>query len=521
MIRQHGLSKEFPRPAEDEAGRIRQSVTAKDIAGRRDLRSRSIFTIDGADSKDFDDAVSIKKLDGGKFLLGVHIADVSHYVREGSELDKEALKRGTSVYLLDHVAPMLPISLSNGICSLNEGVDRLALSVEMTVASDGKVVRHEIFESVIRSKARLVYGDVSDIIEKNDKALRKKYSPILNDLLTMQELAEILRRRREKRGSIDFDLDEASIKLNEDGIPILVSIAERRSANRLIEEFMLLANETVARECHGLGLPFIYRVHERPDADKLAEFKKFLGGFGLSLKGGADKPQPAAFNRLLEDIKGRPEENVVNTVMLRSMKKAFYGVNCDGHFGLALKHYCHFTSPIRRYPDLMAHRIIKCNMRGEVLGKRREAIEEAARFAADRSSETERGALELEREVEKMKKAEYMSYHIGEAYDAIISGVAAFGFFAGLANTVEGLVRVESLQGDHYVYEAEKYRLIGERTKKAWTLGDPVKVVVESVDVDMREVNFAVAVEEKRVEKGDEKRAEKGDKGRRRRKGAG
>ncbi|MDR3295402.1 MAG: ribonuclease R [Clostridiales Family XIII bacterium] len=490
MIRSYGLSKEFPPGVEAAAAAVPQKLSERDTAGRRDLRGETIVTIDGADSKDFDDAVSIKKQANGTYKLSVHIADVSHYVTEDSILDREALNRGTSVYLLDQVAPMLPVSLSNGICSLNEKVDRLTLSVEMTVGKTGNVLRHKIYESVICSRARLVYTDISDLLENGDEELKKKHKDIYEDLLLMAELADLLREKREKRGSIDFDLDEANIQLGPDGIPVLVSVAERRTANRLIEEFMLLANETVAEAYCSEGMPFVYRVHERPGADKIREFKTFLGGFGLSLKGEPDSVAPQAFNTLLAGIKDRPEENVVNTVMLRSMKKAFYGTSCEGHFGLSVQYYCHFTSPIRRYPDLLVHRIIKEHLHGGLEGERREALQGKAEYAAERSSETERKALELEREVEKMKKTEYMSYHIGEEWDAVISGVTAFGFFAELPNTVEGLVHVDTLTDDYYIYEPEKYRLIGERTKRTWTLGDALRVRVASVDVDNREINF-------------------------------
>jgi ribonuclease R len=493
LIRSFGLSKTFPADVLEEAKRAGGSVSRRDTAGRRDLRGENIFTIDGADAKDFDDAVSIKKLAGGAFRLGVHIADVSHYVKEDGPLDLEVMKRGTSVYLLDQVVPMLPLSLSNGICSLNEGVDRLTLTVDMVVGGDGTVRSHEIYESVIHSKARLVYADISDLLENGDAALMKKYRNLYGDLSLMAELAERLRLKREKRGSVDFGLDEANIQLGADGIPVLVSVAERRTANRMIEEFMLLANETVAEEYCKRELPFIYRVHERPDADRIAEFRKFIGGLGLSLKGGPEGAEPSAFSALLREIEGRPEENVVNTLMLRAMKKAFYSTACEGHFGLSVKYYCHFTSPIRRCPDLMIHRIIKESMRGAVDDERRAELADRAARAALRSSETERKALELEREVEKLKKAEYMSYHIGETSEAVVSGVTSFGFFAELPNTVEGLVRVESMHGDFYTYEPEQYRLIGARTKKTFTIGDRLRIKVASVDVDSREINFVPA----------------------------
>ena len=491
-VRRFGLSKDFPQKVEAEARRAGQSVSEADLAGRRDLRDERIFTIDGADAKDFDDAVSVRRRAGGGYVLGVHIADVSHYVKEGSRLDKEALHRGTSIYLLDQVVPMLPVSLSNGICSLNEGVDRLTLSVDISIGADGELLGHTIYESVIRSKARLVYTDISDLLEDGDPALAARYAEIHEDLRLMAALAELLQKRREARGSIDFDLDEAKISLDKSGIPVLVSVAERRTANRMIEEFMLLANECVAEEyCRG-EFPFVYRVHERPDAERMTEFKTFIGGFGLTLKSDPANVRPAALNELLSAIKGKPYENVVNTVTLRSMQKAFYSAECKGHFGLALRYYCHFTSPIRRYPDLLVHRVIKENLRGGIAAERRGILRERAETAALRSSETERRAIELERDVEKRKKAEYMSYRIGECHDAVISGVSSFGFFAGLANTVEGLVHMNTLTDDYYIYDPAHYRLVGERTGRVFALGDTVRIRVTKVDVGRREIDFAL-----------------------------
>ncbi|MDR2355561.1 MAG: ribonuclease R [Clostridiales Family XIII bacterium] len=491
-VKRFGLSKDFPQKVEAEAGRVGQSVSESECAGRRDLRGERIFTIDGADAKDFDDAVSVRERAGGGWVLGVHIADVSHYVKDGSRLDKEALQRGTSIYLLDQVVPMLPVSLSNGICSLNEGLDRLTLSVDISIDADGEVLGHTIYESVIRSKARLVYTDISDLLETDNPALKERYAEIHDDLLRMAALARQLQKRREARGSIDFDLDEAKISLDESGIPVLVSVAERRTANRMIEEFMLLANECVAEEyCRG-EFPFVYRVHERPDAERMTEFKTFIGGFGLTLKGDPANVRPAALNELLSAIKDKPYENVVNTVTLRSMQKASYSAECRGHFGLALRYYCHFTSPIRRYPDLFVHRIIKENLRGGVAAERRGALREKAETAALRSSETERRAIELERDVEKRKKAEYMSYRIGECHDAVISGVSSFGFFAGLANTVEGLVHMNTLTDDYYIYDPAHYRLVGERRGRVFALGDTVRIRVEKVDIGRREIDFVL-----------------------------
>jgi ribonuclease R len=387
---------------------------------------------------------------------------------------------------------MLPTVLSNGICSLNEGVDRLALSIDIAVGASGDVTGHMIYESVIRSNARLVYTDVSDAIEGDGPAPAKISGEILEDLRLMAELAQLLKQRREARGSIDFDLDEAKISLDENGVPTFISIAERRAANRMIEEFMLLANECVAEEyCRG-EFPFVYRVHERPDAERMTEYKTFIGGFGLSLGGDPANVSPSALNELLNAIKGQPYENVVNTVTLRSMQKASYSTECKGHFGLALRYYCHFTSPIRRYPDLIVHRVIKENLRGGIAPERRGRLRKIAQTASLRSSETERGAIELERDVEKRKKAEYMSRHIGEVYDAVISGVSSFGFFAGLAKTVEGLVHMKALGDDYYVYEPARYRLVGETTKKTFALGDTVRIRVAKANAERCEIDFVL-----------------------------
>lgn len=492
LIRQHNLTKEFPEKVEAEAKKIPLKITEDEISRRVDLREKTIVTMDGADAKDLDDAVSVEKLINGNYRLGVHIADVSHYVTDSSQLDKEALKRGNSVYLIDQVIPMLPKILSNGICSLNPDVDRLTLSVTMEIDGKGKVVNHEIYESVIHSKARLVYGDVSDILENKDEDLIGKYKDIYPDILLMDELAKILRKARDVRGSLDFDFDEAYIRLNEKGIPISVETAERRVANRIIEEFMLIANETIAEHFYWMEIPFVYRVHETPSAEKIEEFKRFIRSFGLNLKGNPDNIHPKALNEIISSVEGKPEEHVVNTVMLRSMKKAFYGTECEGHFGLGVKYYCHFTSPIRRYPDLIIHRIIKESINGKLDVKRIRVLKRRTDRAADISSATERQAQELEREVEKLKKAEYMTYHVGETYDGIINGVASFGFFVEIENTIEGMVRVDYLNDDYYDYEAARYRLIGRRTNKIYALGDKVTIKVHSVELQEREINFTV-----------------------------
>lgn len=501
MIRQYGLTKEFPEKVESAAKNTDQEIPLAELARRKDLRDRMIFTIDGADAKDLDDAVSISTLENGNYLLGVHIADVSHYVKEVGALDKEALKRGCSVYLIDQVIPMLPKELSNGICSLHPDVDRLTLSITMEVNEKGKVVHHEIEETVIRSKARLVYTDVSDMLENDDQKLKEKYAHLYADLSLMERLALTLRQTRMDHGSLDFDFDEAYITLNEEGIPSSVETAERRIGNRMIEEFMLLANQTIAEHFYWMEIPFVYRVHETPSLEKMEEFRRLIRGFGLSLKGSLENVHPKALNAILLQVEGKPEEHVVNTVMLRSLKKAFYSTTCEGHFGLGMKYYCHFTSPIRRYPDLIIHRIIKEMLTSGLDVKRLRSYKRKAEKAALQSSTTERQAQELEREVEKMKKAEYMSYHIGEVFEGIISSVTSFGFFVQLENTIEGLVRIETLDDDYYDYEPTQHRLIGSRTHRMFVLGDPITITVDEVKMADREINFAIGKKKERKKK--------------------
>ena len=494
IARSYDMRETFPSRVNAEAKAMkRRGITEEDIRGRRDLRNKKIFTIDGADSKDFDDAVSIELLDNGNYLLGVHIADVTHYVREDGSLDMEALKRGTSVYLIDQVVPMLPKALSNGICSLNPHEDRLTLSVDMELTPDGTVVNHEIYESVINSAERLVYDDVSDLLEKNDREIGDRYAHIREELFMMNNLAVRLSKNRHDRGSLDFDLDEADITLDERGMPSDISIAKRRSANKLIEEFMLLANETVAEHFYWLQVPFIYRVHEKPALDKMEKLKVFLRSFGITIRGSAGSMHPKAISSILDEVKGRPHENVVNSVTLRSMQKAFYSTECAGHFGLSLKYYCHFTSPIRRYPDLMIHRIIKYCMKNGISEKTSKHFRKKAQEAAEQSSIAERRAVEAEREVEKLKKAEFISCHIGESFDGVISGVTDFGIYVELENTVEGLIRVDDLRDDYYDFDREKYALTGRRTNNVYKLGDEIRIIVGYVDIDRREINFLPA----------------------------
>lgn len=491
IIRQRGLFFTFPSKAAAQAKAISKAgVGEQDMAGRRDLKGENIITIDGADSKDFDDAVSVKRLDNGNFLLGVHIADVSHYIGEDSPLDKEALKRGNSVYIINQVVPMLPKELSNGICSLNEGEDRLTLSVDMEITPEGDITEHNIYESVIRSKHRMVYTDVSDIIENDDRELAAKYSDIYDMLMDMKELAQILRSKREAAGSLDFDLDEAYITLDEKGVPVSVNLCERRTANRMIEEFMLAANKTVAEQFFWLELPFVYRVHEKPDAEKMQEFRTFLMGLSIRLKGEGGNIHPKALNEVLEQVAGTSYENVVNTVMLRSMKKAFYSTECEGHFGLSMKYYCHFTSPIRRYPDLIIHRIIKEYLHGGIDDERIAVLSKKTLEAAETSSVTERAAIELERDVEKMKKAQYMSYHIGENFEGVISGITGYGMYVELENTIEGLVRLDRMYDDYYDAYPEQYRIVGQRTNKVYSLGQRVSIIVSDADYYEGTIDF-------------------------------
>lgn len=491
IIRQRGLFFTFPSKAAAQAKAISKAgVGEQDMAGRRDLSGENIITIDGADSKDFDDAVSVKRLDNGNFLLGVHIADVSNYIGEDSPLDKEALKRGNSVYIINQVVPMLPKELSNGICSLNEGEDRLTLSVDMEITPEGDITEHNIYESVIRSKHRMVYTDVSDIIENDDRELAAKYSDIYDMLMDMKELAQILRSKREAAGSLDFDLDEAYITLDEKGVPVSVNLCERRTANRMIEEFMLAANKTVAEQFFWLELPFVYRVHEKPDAEKMQEFRTFLMGLSIRLKGEGGNMHPKALNEVLEQVAGTSYENVVNTVMLRSMKKAFYSTECEGHFGLSMKYYCHFTSPIRRYPDLIIHRIIKEYLHGGIDDERIAVLSKKTQEAAETSSVTERAAIELERDVEKMKKAQYMSYHIGESFEGVISGITGYGMYVELENTIEGLVRLDRMYDDYYDAYPEQYRIVGQRTNKVYSLGQRVSIIVSDADYYEGTIDF-------------------------------
>lgn len=492
IIKEHNLRSEFPKKVMAEANNIPDEIDKSEIERRVDLRDKIIFTIDGADAKDLDDAISIEKLDNNNYKLGVHIADVTNYVKEGSKLDKEALKRGTSVYLTDRVIPMLPKKLSNGVCSLHPNVDRLTLSVFMEIDSKGKVLKSEIKETVINSKERLVYEDISDIIENNDEELANKYKNIQKEIKLMDELAKILMKRRDKRGAIDFDFPEAKIILDEEGKPIDIKKYERRIANRIIEEFMLVCNETVAEEYFWLDLPFVYRIHENPDSNRIAEFNKFLSIFGYNIKGNLEEVHSKEFKKLIQEIKGKKEELVISTLMLRSLKQAKYSPHCDGHFGLSAKYYCHFTSPIRRYPDLQIHRIIKEHINKKLDAKRITELRKIVEMSSSESSTKEREAEDAQRQVDDLKKAQYMSYRIGKVYEGVVSSVTSFGIFVELENTIEGRVSMNSLDDDYYIYDSQNYTLIGEHTKKIYSIGDVVKVKVDSVNLYLREIEFSI-----------------------------
>ena len=492
IIMQHGLPEEFPEEVLTQAEKISETITPEELEGRLDLRNTTTFTIDGADAKDYDDAISIDKLDNGNYKLGVHIADVTHYVREGTPLDKEALERGTSVYLVDRVIPMLPEKLSNGVCSLRPNEDRLTLSVMMEIDSKGKVISHSTHESVISSKERLIYTDVSDILECQDEALTKKYNHILKDLKNMEDLAAILKDQRDRRGSINFDFPESRIGLDEKGNPIDIVRVERRVADGIIEEFMLITNETVSEYMHWSEIPFLYRIHEDPDPEKIEVFNKFIHNLGYSLKGTQDV-HPKELQQLIKKIQGEPEEKVISTLMLRSLKKARYSAVIDSHFGLASEHYSHFTAPIRRYPDLQIHRIIKEFINGQITDKEIKKLNKRLPEVAEISSRMERRADEAERETDDLKKVEYMKDKIGEEYDGIISGVLPSGFFVELENTIEGMVRISSLTDDYYTFSEQIYGFLGDRTKKVYKLGDAVRIKVVGISIAARQIEFSLA----------------------------
>ena len=496
VVKSYGIPSEFPVRVMNQAMRVPDHVLEADWDGRDDLTGLMTVTIDGEDAKDLDDAVSLTK-EGNLYHLGVHIADVSNYVQGGSAIDREALKRGTSVYLADRVIPMLPERLSNGICSLNQGVERLALSCLMDIDENGTVVSHKITESVIRVDRRMSYEQVRCILEDGETETSREYQEFVPMFFLMKELSGILRGCRHNRGSIDFDFPESKIILNGAGRAIDVKPYETSVATEIIEDFMLLANETVAREyCKG-EYPFVYRTHENPDPDKVEELLMLLHNQGIDVRKSGQEITPKEIQEILESIQDLPNETMISRLTLRTMKQAKYTTECSGHFGLAARYYCHFTSPIRRYPDLQIHRIIRDNLRGRLTreGKTehyREILEEVAR----QSSVCERRAQEAERESDKMKKAEYMSYHLGEEFDGIISGVTGYVLYVELGNTVEGLVHITALKDDYYTFDQETHELRGELTKKVYHLGQKIRVRVADADAVKRSVDFTIAEEQ-------------------------
>lgn len=477
---------------ESESMQLGEGIKENTENYRRDLRAEEIFTIDGEDAKDLDDAVNVQKLDNGNYILGVHIADVSHYVKEGSFLDKEAILRGTSVYMLDRVIPMLPVELSNGICSLNAGKDRFAISCIMEINPKGQVISSDIFKSVINVTERMSYTDVQKILDNSDNKVTKKYEKYINHFKRMEELAHILKDRRSKDGSLNLDIPETKVVLNEDGVAVDIKKYELYFANEIIEQFMLTANETVAEKFFWLEAPFIYRVHEAPDMEKVTELNKFLFNLGYRVKCGKEEVHPTAFADVLNKIKGKPEEMVISNLVLRTLKVARYESENKGHFGIASKYYCHFTSPIRRYPDLFIHRIISLYLKqGYNLSD--EQIEKYSMQAtkyAETSSEREKIAQKVERESVDIKMAEYMEDHIGEEYDGIISSITSFGVFVELENTVEGLIRFDKLGDEYFVYDENMKTLLGEKTKTMYHIGDKLHVRVIKADKQTRQIDF-------------------------------
>lgn len=494
IVKGYELPTEFSEKIMHQAERVASEVSEADMAGRRDLREVQMVTIDGEDAKDLDDAVSLSR-NGEYYQLGVHIADVTNYVQENSALDWEARARGTSVYLVDRVIPMLPHKLSNGICSLNAGENRLALSCLMTIDEKGDVVSHEIVESVIKVDRRMSYTSVKKILEDHDEAERREYEALVPMFELMRELAGILREKRKKRGSIDFDFPESKIVLDKQGHPIEIKPYERNVATKIIEDFMLIANETVAEHFHWMELPFVYRTHDNPDPEKIGKLSTFIRNFGYSIKSRQEEIHPKELQKLLAKIEDTPEEALISRLTLRSMKQAKYTIDCTGHFGLACQYYCHFTSPIRRYPDLQIHRIIKEQLRGRLNEKRIDHYNEILPEVAKHSSEMERRADEAERETDKLKKVEYMERHIGEIYEGVISSITTWGVYVELPNTIEGMIHVSMLPGDYFYYDEETYEMVGQATDIRYKLGQTLKIRVNATDKITRTIDFVIPQE--------------------------
>ncbi len=494
IVKGYELPMEFSEKVMRQAENVSNEVSEADMAGRRDLRDIQMVTIDGEDAKDLDDAVSLTK-EGGLYRLGVHIADVTNYVQENSALDWEARNRGTSVYLVDRVIPMLPHKLSNGICSLNAGVDRLALSCLMTIDEKGEVTDHEIVETVIRVDRRMSYTAVKEILEDTDADRCREYEELVPMFERMRELAGILREKRRKRGSIDFDFPETKIVLDSQGHPLEIKPYDRNVATRIIEDFMLIANETVAQHFYWMELPFVYRTHDNPDPEKIAKLGTFIRNFGYSIKSSQEEIHPKELQKLLAKIEGTPEEALIDRLTLRSMKQAKYTPDCSGHFGLACSYYCHFTSPIRRYPDLQIHRIIKEQLRGRLDENRIAHYNEILPEVAKHSSEMERRADEAERETDKLKKVEYMEERIGEICEGVISSITNWGVYVELPNTVEGMIHVSMLPGDYFYYDESSYEMVGQATDKRYRLGERIRVRVNAVDKISRTIDFVIPEE--------------------------
>lgn len=496
IVKGFDLPLEFAEKVMNQAERVAKPVSTSDMAGRKDIRDWQTVTIDGEDAKDLDDAITLTKEDG-KYVLGVHIADVTNYVQENSALDREALKRGTSVYLADRVIPMLPHVLSNGMCSLNEGEDRLALSCIMKIDNKGEVVDHVIAETLVRVDARMSYTSVKKILTEHDEAECERYQELIPMFERMQELSVILRNKRHKRGAIDFDFPEAKLVLDDSGNPVEIKPYDRNVATKIIEDFMLLANETVAEDYFWQELPFVYRVHETPDEEKMKALQTFIQNFGYTMHITNQVIRPKEIQKLLDNIEGTPEEAMICRLALRSMKQAKYSPDNEGHFGLATQYYTHFTSPIRRYPDLQIHRIIKDNLRGRMNEGRRSHFDKILPEVTMQASQLERRADEAERETIKLKKVQYMQQFFGKEFDGVISGITKWGMYVELPNTVEGLVHVTAMPDDHYDYDEEHYRMIGAHTRKVYELGQKLRVRVTGTDTVTRTIDFEIAMEER------------------------
>ena len=494
IVGKYGIHDEFPEEAMEQLDQIPDQVTPEEIYGRRDLRNEMIFTIDGADAKDLDDAVSCKVLDNGHYQLGVHIADVSHYVKENTPIDREAYERGTSVYLTDRVIPMLPHKLSNGICSLNGGEDRLTITCEMEIDEKGHVVTYDIYESVICSKKRMTYTAVNEILENHQ--VPEGYEPFVETLQLMEKLSKILRKQKETRGYIDFEIDESKILVDEQGVPTDVVLRERGTGEKLIEDFMIAANETVATHVYFLELPFLYRIHGEPNPEKIQKFVRFVHMLGYQINGKVDDIHPKTMQMILNSLKDKREFHILSSMLLRSMQKAVYSKDNIGHFGLASKYYTHFTSPIRRYPDTTVHRLLRTYLfKGDMSKETVRYWDEKLILLGDQTSECERNAVECEREVDDMKKAEYMEQHIGEVYEGMISSVLSFGMFVELPNLIEGLVRLDDMKDGSYTYDETTFAICSEHNKRGYRLGDKVQVKVIAASKEAHTIDYELVEE--------------------------